>query len=158
MKLDEIYREVVLDHHRNPRGKHKIDRVDAQAQGVNPSCGDELSLTLQLEGEEIVDIGVESRGCAVSVAAGSMLAELLRGRSTSEARQLIAAFKQLMHGEDPPSGVDLGDMAALEGVKQFPMRIKCALLPHVTFLDALAGYEEGGSRESGKGPSNTEAP
>ncbi len=141
--LDQLYREVILDHHRHPRGRHDIGRVDVEASGLNPSCGDEVTLQLQVENDRITDVAVIGRGCAVSTASGSILAELVKGHTVEEARQIAEIFKRMMHGEDPPAEADLGDLEALTGVRQFPVRIKCALLPWVTLLDAAVARAEG---------------
>lgn len=144
--LDELYREVILDHHRRPRGRRPLPRPDVVAEGVNPSCGDEVRLELELEGDRIVDAAVLGRGCAVSTASGSILAEMVRGLTLEEARRLAGAFKRVMHGGEVPSEVDLGDLEALTGVRKFPVRIKCALLPWVTLLDAALARAEGRQR------------
>lgn len=141
--LDALYREVVMDHHRNPRGAHRLQAPDVHAEGVNPSCGDEVCLELDIADGRIREACVQTRGCAVSTASGSMLAELIRGLSIEEARRVADIFKRVMHGEEPPSEVDLGDLEALTGVRRFPVRIKCALLPWVTLLDAMLAQEQG---------------
>jgi len=140
--LDQLYREVILDHHRHPRGRHQVERVDVEASGLNPSCGDEVTLQFELDGERIVDVAVIGRGCAVSTASGSILAELVKGRTIEEARRIAELFKRVMHGDETPNEVDLGDLEALTGVRQFPVRIKCALLPWVTLLDAIVTASE----------------
>ncbi len=145
--LDQLYREVILDHHRHPRGRHALDHADIEAGGTNPSCGDEVTLQLQLEGDRIADVAVMSRGCAVSTASGSILAELVKGHTIAEARRIAEVFKEMMHGDELPDELDLGDLEALTGVRQFPVRIKCALLPWVTLLDAAVAEAEG--RRSG---------
>ena len=143
MSLDNLYREVVMDHHRNPRGRHPLEHPDVKAEGVNPSCGDEVQLELDIEGDRIVDAAVVTRGCAVSTASGSMLAELVKGLTIADARKVADIFKRVMHGEEPPTDADLGDLEALTGVRKFPVRIKCALLPWVTMLDAMLAQEQG---------------
>ncbi|NOZ78111.1 MAG: SUF system NifU family Fe-S cluster assembly protein [Acidobacteria bacterium] len=140
--LDQLYREVILDHHRHPRGRHHLERVDVEESGLNPSCGDEVTLQLELDGDIITDVAVIGRGCAVSTASGSMLAELVKGRSIDDARKIAEIFKRMMHGDDPPSEMDLGDLEALTGVRQFPVRVKCALLPWVTLLRAAVDAGE----------------
>jgi nitrogen fixation NifU-like protein len=149
--LDSLYREVVLDHHRHPRGNRVLEMYDLEACGQNPSCGDEVSLQLRLEGDRIADVAVFSHGCAISTASGSMLAEIVRGRSLDEARRLAAIFKAAMHGDDPPAEIDLGDLEALTGVRKFPVRVKCALLPWITLLDAVLERSEGGGLNGGGG-------
>jgi nitrogen fixation NifU-like protein len=162
MTLDALYREVVLDHHRNPRGCHDVARIDARAEGYNPSCGDEVEVQLELTDGRISDVGVRSRGCAISVASGSMLAELLEGRSLAQAARITAALQRMLRGEteglvldeSEKAGAgsvgdsdrrapavreedDFEDLEALAGVRQLPARIKCAALPWMTLLEAL---------------------
>lgn len=139
VQLDEIYRDVVLDHYRSPRGRTPIDSPDTRAEGTNPLCGDEVTLELRFHGDRIDEVAVKGRGCSISVASGSMLAEILPGKTRDEAARIIAAFKALMHGQKPADGVELGDLDALEGVNKFPVRVKCALLAWTTLEEALAG-------------------
>jgi len=136
--LDEMYRDVVLDHYRSPRGKKKLAHCDRQNEGLNPVCGDEISLCLALDGDHIRDVAADCRGCSISVASASMMAELLPGKSLDETRRLIATFKGMMHGHPAPKDLDIGDLDALEGVQKFPVRVKCALLAWTTLEDALA--------------------
>ncbi len=141
--LDELYREVVLDHHRRPRGRTPLARVDARAHGHNPVCGDEVVLLLALDGDRITGVQIEGRGCAICTASGSIMAELVPGRSDGEAGALAETFRTVMHGHPAPPDADLGDLEALEGVKKFPVRVKCALLPWVTLADALRAWRDG---------------
>jgi nitrogen fixation NifU-like protein len=143
VQLDELYREVVLDHHRRPRGRAPLARVDARAHGFNPVCGDEVVLQLSLDGDRITGVQIQGHGCAICTASGSIMAELIRDRSDGEAGALTETFRGVMHGHPAPPGVDLGDLEALEGVKKFPVRVKCALLPWVTLADALRAWREG---------------
>ena len=151
--LDALYREVVLDHHRHPRGNRRLERADVEAAGQNPSCGDEVSLQLRLDGDRIADVAVCSQGCAISTASGSMLAELIRGRTLAEARQLADTFKGALHGDEAPTEIDLGDLEALTGVRKFPVRVKCALLPWITLLDAVLARQDAVAAGGGKEPS-----
>jgi nitrogen fixation NifU-like protein len=137
--LEELYREVILEHHRSPHGRAPLAKVDASAEGHNPSCGDEVSLGLALDGERIVGVHVSGRGCAISTASGSILAQELRGRHVEEAQGLYEAFRRLLRGEALPADLDVGDLAALAGVRSFPARVKCALLPWAALDEALAG-------------------
>jgi nitrogen fixation NifU-like protein len=132
-----MYREVVLDHYRSPRGKKKLAHCDCRNEGLNPVCGDEISLCLALDGEKIRDVAADCRGCSISVASASMMAELLPGKSLAETRRLIETFKGMMHGRHAPDDIDIGDLDALEGVQKFPVRVKCALLAWTTLEDAL---------------------
>jgi len=147
--LDEIYRDVVLDHYRSPRGRKALATSDAEAEGKNPLCGDELTLQLEFEGDRIKDVSVQAHGCSISVASGSMLAELLPGKTREEALKVLAAFKALMHGEALPEDLDMGDLDALQGVSKFPVRVKCALLAWTTLQDALGLGPNRGATESG---------
>ncbi len=139
---DILYREVLLDHHRHPHGQDPVERADASLDGKNTSCGDEVHMDLQLDAGHISRISVRSHGCAVSTASASMLAELIEGRSLDEARQIADVFKAVMHGDKVPQEIDLGDLEALIGVRKFPVRIKCALLPWVTLLDGVISQAE----------------
>ena len=143
IELNALYRDTVLDHFRSPRGTKPLDRIDLSREGHNPVCGDKIQLSVKLSDENVEDIEVHCKGCAISVASASMLAELLPGKSKAEVLKLAEAFKQMMHGHPPPPDLDMGDLDALEGVKQFPVRIKCALLAWMTIIDALRDDEEG---------------
>lgn len=143
LPLDELYREVVLDHYRKPRGRSPLERVDALAHGHNPLCGDEIDLAVSLDGERVTGVQVTGRGCAICTASGSILAEIVPGRTAAEADTAAEAFRQVMHGNPAPEDVDLGDLELLEGVRNFPVRVKCALLPWVTLRDALEAWRKG---------------
>ena len=148
--FDQLYREVILEHYRAPHGKDKLARIDARAEGVNPLCGDEVDVHLSVAGETIDGVHVDGRGCAISVSSGSILHDLIAGRPAVEARRILAAVKDvLLHGGAIPSDPDLGDFEALEGVKKFPVRIKCALLPWTTLDEALRNLER--SSHAGNG-------
>jgi len=137
IELNSLYRDTVLDHFRSPRGSKPLDRIDLAREGQNPVCGDKILLSVKVSDENVEDIEVHCKGCAISVASASMLAELLPGKSKAEVLKLAEAFKQMMHGHPPPPDLDMGDLDALEGVRQFPVRIKCALLAWMTMIDAL---------------------
>lgn len=139
VELGSLYRDTVLDHFRSPRGRKTLDRVDVSRLGHNPVCGDRLSMSIKMDGDKISDIGIETKGCAISVASASMLAELVPGMTKDQARKLAESFRGMMHGEPMPKDMDIGDLDALEGVKNFPVRVKCALLGWMTLLDALSG-------------------
>lgn len=143
-QLDELYKEIILDHYREPKGREPLIRVDYKADGMNPLCGDEIILSLQLEKDKIDKVHVEGHGCSISVASGSMLADLLGGKSLPEVREIIRNVKDLMHDKIKDNEIEkfnLGDLEALAGVKKFPVRIKCALLPWTTLEEALAGHD-----------------
>ena len=141
--LDQLYREVVMDHHRHPRGTALLSHPSLEAEGHNPSCGDEVHMQLDVREGRVHEVAVLTHGCAVSRASGSMLAELVEGLTVEDARRVAEVFRRTMRGDATVSEVDLGDLEALTGVREFPVRIKCALLPWVTMLDALLREEAG---------------
>lgn len=143
VNLDDLYRDVVMDHYRSPRGRQELAAPDVANDGQNPLCGDEIHLELKLDGGKVGKVRADSHGCAISVASGSMMAEMLEGMTREQARELAQTFKKMMHGDPVPAGLDLGDLKALEGVRKFPVRIKCALLPWTTLTDALDAHEHG---------------
>ncbi|MBP1631999.1 MAG: iscU [Acidobacteria bacterium] len=149
MSLDDLYREVILDHYRNPRRRGALEHPDAHADGQNPLCGDEISLDLALDGDRITDVRLQGRGCSISQASASMMAEAISGRTIAEVEALIHRFKAMMEIEPGDPGIDasrpgaaLGDLEALQGVRRFPVRIKCADLPWATLAEALEGRGE----------------
>lgn len=141
--LDALYRDVVLDHYRNPRGRKAVAAPTCVNEGFNPVCGDQVKLSLKLEGGKVSAVEVQGRGCAISVASGSMMADLLPGKTEVDARRLLEAFKGMMHDRGAPAGLEIGDLDALEGVKKFPVRIKCALLAWTTLEDAFKAVQAG---------------
>ncbi len=136
MSLDELYREVILDHYSHPRNRGVADPADVIREGANPLCGDELRVSLRVRDGVVEEIRSEGKGCSISQASASMMTELVKGKRVDEAACLIAAFKAMMHGEAPPEDV-LGDLEALQGVRKFPVRVKCATLSWVTLEMAL---------------------
>lgn len=143
--LDEMYRDIILDHYRSPRGHEPLPMADFSIGGHNPSCGDELKLSVKIEDDTVKDIYIDCKGCAISTASGSMLAEVLKGKSVAEAKKIATIVRRMLKGEDVDIPDDLGDIDALEGVKKFPVRIKCALLAWVTFMEGMENYENGNS-------------
>lgn len=142
-QLDDMYRDVILDHYRFPRGKKALSHFDIQAEGMNPACGDEINLEVELDNGKVKDLHVDCRGCAISVASGSMLAEISKGKSIEELKEFAAIVKKMLKGESVTLPKNFGDLDALQGVKQFPVRIKCALLAWVTLISGIKNYEEG---------------
>lgn len=143
--MDDLYREVILDHHRRPRGAVALPDAELEAEGKNPSCGDELTLRLKLDGDRVIAVSAVTRGCAIATASGSILAELIEGRTLDEVRRLAEAFRAHMHSdaEELPDALDPGDLDVLTGVRRFPARIKCALLPWMTALEAIGARDQG---------------
>jgi nitrogen fixation NifU-like protein len=122
--LQELYKEIVLDHYRRPRHRHEIEDAEVEEHLNNPLCGDEVTVYANLR-DEGLEVGFTGRGCAISQASASMLAERLAGKSRGEAEEEISAFLQMMRAEP---NEDLGDLVALKGVVQTPNRIRCATL------------------------------
>lgn len=143
--LDALYRDVILEHYREPHGRSAVADATAHAEGINPVCGDELDLALRVEDGRCTGVQVDGRGCAISVASGSILFDLIEGKTVEEAARTLAAVRAVLRGEPVPCGIDLGDFDALEGVKHYPVRIKCALLPWTTLEEALRMASESGS-------------
>ena len=150
MSLQELYRDVILDHYRNPRHKGSLSGDHLHADGLNPSCGDEFSLDIAVDHGIVVDVAIQGQGCSISQASGSMMADAIIGKPVDEVVDLTHKFKQMMAIEEGDNPVDperpgavLGDLEALQGVRKFPVRIKCADLPWTTLEDALAQAEVG---------------
>ena len=137
--VDDLYRETILNHYHNPRNRGTISDATVSTEGVNPLCGDELRLFLKIENDVVTDIKLESRGCSINTASGSMMSELVLGKSLEEAKAVISEFKNMMlnKGEDIELREDLEELEALQGVKKYPVRIKCALLPWNTLDEGL---------------------
>ena len=127
-QLDELYREVILDHFKNPTHNGTLPEAQVKVDGANPLCGDELTYHLRLEGGRLARIRFQGKGCAISQATASMLAGQLEGKTVEEARRIIDGMKRLMQGQEPDASLDLGDLEALAGVRKFPVRVKCAAL------------------------------
>lgn len=142
-ELDSLYREIILDHFKCPRGKKAIDCPDITFEGYNPVCGDEVQIAIKVQDGRVTDVAVNSRGCAISVAAGSMLAEVLPGKSLAEVEEVGKTFERLLKGENPLAAEELGDLESLEGVSRFPVRIKCALLAWKTIEQAVKSFKAG---------------
>ena len=141
--LDDLYQEVILDHYRRPRHAGVLQEPDLKSEGFNPFCGDQVILTLRLDETQRIDaVGFQGEGCSISQASASMLADHLSGKTIDEAEALVRTFKGAMQGEEfTEAEIDaLGDIVALQGVRRFPIRIKCALLGWTTLQDAIADY------------------
>ena len=142
--LRDLYQEVILDHHKKPRNFHKIEHANKQADGFNPLCGDKLSVYLQIEDGVIRDIGFIGAGCAISTASASMMTESLKGKTEAEAKVIFERFHQLVtdHSEPQPDPATMGKLAVFSGVREYPVRVKCATLAWHTMRAALEGREE----------------
>jgi len=146
--LEDLYREIILDHHRNPRNRGELPPPAPHATGHNPLCGDEIDVYLQVEGGAengvVTDVRVGGQGCSISQSSASMMSQAIKGKSVAEVRALVRRFKGMMSIPDedgnpiePDAAVKLGDLEALQGVVKYPVRIKCAILGWNTLLEAL---------------------
>ncbi len=139
--LRELYQELILDHHRRPRNYRKMADADRHVEGYNPLCGDRVTVYVKLEGDVVKDVSFEGVGCAISTASASLMTESLKGKTRAEAERLFRTFHELVTGEtggDVPAE-RLGKLAVFSGVREFPLRVKCATLAWHTARAALAG-------------------
>ncbi|CAN5779479.1 SUF system NifU family Fe-S cluster assembly protein [soil metagenome] len=145
LSLEELYKEVILDHYRAPRNKGRLDPHDVALERNNPLCGDELELFVRFDGDVLEGIAFEGKGCSISLASASMMTEKVRGLTHKEATAVTEGIKRMMSGDEAGDHAELGELVALKGVVKYPVRIKCALLGWNTLLEAL----EEGTREPG---------
>ena len=138
-ELDDLYEAIILDHYRNPRNTGPVDSPDIDLEVNNPFCGDEFQIQMKVENDAVSAVGITGRGCAISQASASLLAELVEGKKSGEVRESVSAFRRLLQGVEisAEEREGLGDIEALGGVRKFPVRIKCALLSWVGLDDAL---------------------
>lgn len=137
MSLDELYKEVILDHYRAPRNKGKLDPHDVALERNNPLCGDEIELFLRFNGETLEGIAFDGKGCSISQASASMMTEKVKGLAAKDAAFLAENIKSMMAGESEGDQATIGDLVSLKGVVKYPVRIKCALLGWNTLVEAL---------------------
>ncbi|NQW19522.1 MAG: SUF system NifU family Fe-S cluster assembly protein [Chloroflexi bacterium] len=140
--MDELYEAIILDHYRSPRNTATVEDPDIDLEVNNPFCGDEFHIQLKVENDAVSQVGITGRGCAISQASASLLAELVEGKSAADVHAAVAAVRRLLKGEeitDEESEI-LGDLEALGGVRKFPVRIKCALLSWIGLDDALKDH------------------
>jgi len=145
-ELQDLYRDVLVDYYRDDTFKGKIESHDVHAHGVNPVCGDEIEITLRSPGDTVEDVKFAGHGCVISQASAAMMCEAVQGKPFSEAREIIGSFKRFMLEKAPVESLheELEEVRALEGVRKFPLRIKCALLSWNTLLQ---GFDENGKGE-----------
>ncbi len=136
MELTDLYRDVILDHNRRPRNFGPLEHAQAVAEGVNPLCGDRLTLRLNLADDRIENIRFEGQGCAISTASASLMTEAVKGKTRGEALALFDRVHRLLT-DDAAGAEDLGKLAALSGVREYPARVKCASLCWHTLASAL---------------------
>ena len=140
--LRDLYQEIILEHSRKPKNTGTLENATGEAQGNNPLCGDKVTVYVKLDGDRIADVRFNARGCAISVASASMMTEILKGLTTSEAESAFDRFQTQLTSKETPELAEDDELAALMGVRDFPTRIKCATLPWHTFRAALAGSDE----------------
>jgi nitrogen fixation NifU-like protein len=141
MSVDDLYREIILDHYRSPRNKRRGVEGAIAVKHDNPLCGDELHLTVDVQNGQLADVAFDGKGCSISQASASMMTEAVQGKTVSDALDITEIVRQMMHGTSPSD--DLGDLMALEGVAKFPVRVKCALLAWMALKDALSQVPNG---------------
>jgi nitrogen fixation protein NifU and related proteins len=142
-ELSELYQQVILDHNKRPRNFRKIEPATHTAEGHNPLCGDQLTIYLRLEGEEVKDVAFEGSGCAISKASASMMTQAVKGKRKAEAEALFKQFHSMVMGEfdEEDEENELGNLKIFAGVREFPVRVKCATLPWHTLHAALNRQE-----------------
>ncbi len=147
--LRDLYQEVILDHSRSPRNRRIPERANRHAEGYNPLCGDRITVYVRVEHGVVEDAGFEGTGCAISSASASMMTESLRGKTRAEVDALFEKFRDLVTGKSDPdkAAAELGKLAAFSGVREFPIRVKCASLAWHTVRAALDRKEEPVSTE-----------
>jgi nitrogen fixation NifU-like protein len=142
-ELDELYRELILEHYKHPHHHGRLADADVVAEGYNPVCGDEVELDLKFAGDRLAAIGIVGRGCSISQASGSMMSDVVEGKSIDDIRRLAGEFKTMLTQPDAEPSAELGDLEALQGVGKFAVRVKCATLPWRTLEDGIAQHERG---------------
>lgn len=137
MDLKDLYRDVILDHNKHPRNFGRLEQPDTHADGHNPLCGDRLSVFVKLDGDRIADLRFEGKGCAISTASASLMTEAVKGKDKAAVGQLFEKVHTLLTQQDAVPGAELGKLAALSGVREYPSRVKCASLCWHTLNAAL---------------------
>ncbi|MGZ8630536.1 MAG: Fe-S cluster assembly sulfur transfer protein SufU [Actinomycetota bacterium] len=139
MALDDIYKEVILDHYKSPRNKRDLPGAELQCHANNPLCGDEITVYAHVEGDSVAEVTFQGAGCSISQSSASMMTEAVGGTSVDDAKALAVDFRGMMAGDVEPDEDRFGDLVALRGVVQYPIRIKCAVLAWDVLQDALGG-------------------
>jgi nitrogen fixation NifU-like protein len=142
--VDDLYREVILEHFKTPRNKGRLESPNAQADGMNPLCGDQVHVSAVIENGLIREIKFDGHGCAISQSSASMMTNAVKGKSLDDAKTVTRAMKTVLGVKDesgaPAPAIELGDLEALEGVRKYPVRIKCALLSWNTLMETLQSF------------------
>jgi nitrogen fixation NifU-like protein len=144
MNVDALYQDIILDHYKHPHGSGLREPFEAQVHHVNPTCGDEITLRVHLDGDVVTDVSYAAEGCSISQASASVLNDLVLGKSVDEGMALLDEFQTMMHGKGQvvPNEETLEDGIAFAGVAQFPARVKCALLSWMAWKDAVLQAQE----------------
>jgi nitrogen fixation NifU-like protein len=139
MNLDELYQEVILDHYKHPRGAGLREPFEGESHQVNPTCGDEITLRVHVDGDQVADVSYDNVGCSISKASASVMYELVKDAKIDDALARLTEFTELMNSKGQGVGDEetLEDAVAFAGVSKYPMRVKCALLGWMAFKDAL---------------------
>ncbi len=148
-ELDDLYRELILDHYRHPHNRGSLANATSRGEGYNPLCGDEIELDLAIEGGKIEDVAFRGRGCSISQASSSMMTDAVKGQTKEAALALIAAFKAMMLAPEQAPAAALEDLEAFQGVAKFPVRVKCATLAWHVLEESLAKEEAEEERKEG---------
>jgi len=151
VSLEELYKEVILDHYKKPRNRREAEAATVSCSRNNPLCGDDITVTAHVEGDLISDIGFEGQGCSISMASASMMTEAVKGKTTGDAEKVTAAFRGMMSGEVEPDEDAFGELVALKGVVKYPVRIKCAVLAWDVLQEALEAGPGAGNEGSASG-------
>jgi nitrogen fixation NifU-like protein len=136
--IDELYKEVILDHYKSPRNKRPLEDATVSVHKTNPLCGDEITVHARVDDGKVTAIAFEGQGCSISQASASMLTEAVEGKTVPGATALAGEFRSMMEGKVDPDEDAFGDLVALKGVAKYPVRIKCAVLGWDVLQDALA--------------------
>ena len=141
MAIDDIYKEVILDHYKNPRNKRALPEAELSCSKNNPLCGDEITVHVHHEDGVIAAVAFEGQGCSISQSSASMMTEAVEGQTLEKATGLASDFRAMMGGEHEPDEDEFGDLVALKGVVKYPIRIKCAVLAWDVLQEALEGAD-----------------
>jgi len=137
MALDELYQEIILDHYKHPRNHGTLENADIKIPGKNPFCGDEIILSIKLKDNIVEDVAFEGNGCAISQASASVMTEQIKGKTLQEAKKLFEEFSKMVKGDIDFDEVKMDELAAFQGVCEYPTRVKCALLSWNALKKAL---------------------
>ena len=141
-KLDQLYRSVIMEHYKHPKNKGVLENGNVTVDMNNPTCGDVIRITMNVENDIVKEVMFEGEGCSISMASASMMTQMIKGETTEHALQLAHTFSDMMLGKDIDESVDLDDLEALSGVAQFPARIKCATLSWKAMEKGISGESQ----------------